>query len=351
MFDYKVLRLICEPETVFLTAARTGGPSVLFGLIAFELVLTQPQMMLGACLRATGAPWVSIMTLVQALLGQVSGPLLLLLVVATAYNMLARICGRGADLWAVVGALSYAWVPHTLALTALAAVHRATIAQVDGAWASATMVLPVAYGAYALRTLWRKGSVTTHPPQMPRASGRARHAMLLVGAVLVLGVASTTWHVATHWQNMRPKLAGDTVGAFDLSGINTADITEQALIGHVSLIDFWATWCGPCMQTMPELERLHRAYGPRGLRIMAVNIEDNNQAGVQSVIDLGHLSLPVYRDDALLASHLHVHVYPTSFLVDQQGRIMHVYSGPADPKDLEARIVMALGHATILKSP
>lgn len=341
---FQCLRVICEPRAIFIRAAEQGGPTLLFGLQAFELLLAHPRLLIDAVMRAPAAPSVALMTLVQALVGQVSGPLLFILLVATAYNALARLYGRGADLWAVIGAMSCAWVPHSLCVAGLTTLHRMGVTS-SAPDSAGLMLLPSIYGAIALYTLWHHGSIPSHSQALRAPLPAARAGAWAAGLLCGLAAITTSWHVFAQWPQMRPKLAGDILPHFELDAINAEPLDSRQLAGHVTLIDFWATWCGPCMKALPELERLHQNYHAQGLRVVAVNIETNNRAGIQSLIATQHLSLPIYQDTAQLAENMHVQLYPTSFLVDAHGRITDVYSGPAPAQKLEQRIEMLLQSA------
>jgi thiol-disulfide isomerase/thioredoxin len=97
--------------------------------------------------------------------------------------------------------------------------------------------------------------------------------------------------------------------------------------GRPVLIDFWATWCGPCRQTMPEVERLHQKYA-RQLQVVGINIEGNSP-DVLSYLDDGNYTFQVLFDsgnwESPVANIYGVNSIPRTFLLDRNSRIL--YSG------------------------
>ncbi len=112
--------------------------------------------------------------------------------------------------------------------------------------------------------------------------------------------------------------------------------------GRVVLLNFWATWCAPCVREMPSLDRLQAALGERGLSVAAVSID---RGGVKVIrpfakrLGLAHLGL--YHDPkGVLFRALGVTGLPATFLIDRQGGIQGAYAGPAEWDGPEARALM-----------
>ena len=97
--------------------------------------------------------------------------------------------------------------------------------------------------------------------------------------------------------------------------------------GRPLLVDFWATWCGPCRETMPEVEKLHRKYGSQ-LQVVGINIEGNSEE-VLNYLDEGGYTFPVLFDsgnwDSIVATNYGVSSIPRTFLIDRDSRV--VYEG------------------------
>lgn len=123
---------------------------------------------------------------------------------------------------------------------------------------------------------------------------------------------------------------GDTAPA---SLVTALDGTETALgprAGTVTIVNFWATWCPPCVQEMPSLEGLHAALGRDGLRVVGVSVDDDGGALRRFVKDAG-IEFTVVRDPGgrKAAAAWGVDGYPETFVLDGAGRVLERYQGPA----------------------
>jgi cytochrome c biogenesis protein CcmG/thiol:disulfide interchange protein DsbE len=123
-----------------------------------------------------------------------------------------------------------------------------------------------------------------------------------------------------------PRLEGTTV----LGG--TAD--SHDLLGRVTLVNVWATWCDPCRREQPALERLYRAYHDRGVAFLGINYRDDDAAARAWVreFDVSYPSI-VDRPGAF-ADDLGFPALPDTFLVDRDGTIRYVAFGETNEQEL-----------------
>jgi thiol-disulfide isomerase/thioredoxin len=122
--------------------------------------------------------------------------------------------------------------------------------------------------------------------------------------------------------------------AFQLSGRGGKVINLSQLKGQVVMINFWATWCGPCRQEMPLLEDIYKKYKPMGFTMLAVNVEPDSQAAEAW---LGKLTKPVtfpvaFDTDSKVSKMYKVAGMPSTVFVDRKGniRVMHKGYKPGD---------------------
>jgi thiol-disulfide isomerase/thioredoxin len=121
---------------------------------------------------------------------------------------------------------------------------------------------------------------------------------------------------------------------FTLSARGGKNISLDQFKGQVVMINFWATWCGPCRQEMPLLEDIYKKYKPMGFTMLAVNVEPDSQAAEAW---LGKLSKPVtfpvaFDVDSKVSKMYKVAGMPSTVFVDRKGnvRVMHKGYKPGD---------------------
>jgi peroxiredoxin len=162
------------------------------------------------------------------------------------------------------------------------------------------------------------------PPIATGARRCARIAFLAI-ATLVAAAADAAGTLAPWKGGATPALA-----ARDLDG-NTLRL--DAFRGRTVLVNFWATWCAPCVQEMPSLQRLRDRLAAQGFEVLAVNYQEN-PARIRPFLDRLGLTFPVVRDhDGSLAADWGARVFPSSFIVGPDGRIALAVVGEVDWDD------------------
>ena len=95
------------------------------------------------------------------------------------------------------------------------------------------------------------------------------------------------------------------------------------------LVNFWATWCEPCVAEMPSLQRLREQFAP-GLEVLGVNYQEG-PARIQAFVRKVGITFPIVRDtDGAVAKTWAARVFPSTFVVDRDGRIRSTLVGVAD---------------------
>jgi peroxiredoxin len=100
--------------------------------------------------------------------------------------------------------------------------------------------------------------------------------------------------------------------------------------GQVVMINFWATWCGPCKREMPQLNRIYTKYRKAGFVLLGVNV-DEDQRNAQGVATRLGVQFPVLFDSAQRVSRLYeLNTMPSTVLIDRDGRVRYVHLGYRD---------------------
>ena len=122
-------------------------------------------------------------------------------------------------------------------------------------------------------------------------------------------------------------LTGQTAPDFVLKSATGENIRLSEYRGDVVMINFWATWCGPCRQEMPLLDELYGRYQRVGFNLLGVNIDDDPRRAMAMVNELG-ISFPVLFDEDKKVSKLYeVETMPLTILLDREGTVRHVHHG------------------------
>lgn len=114
---------------------------------------------------------------------------------------------------------------------------------------------------------------------------------------------------------------------FTLKSQSGDNLKLSELRGEVVMINFWASWCGPCRQEMPKLEELYARYKPLGFTVLGVNIEEDPSKAKALLKDVG-VSFPVLFDTQNEVSRLYqVAAMPSTVLVDRDGNMRYLHKG------------------------
>ena len=115
--------------------------------------------------------------------------------------------------------------------------------------------------------------------------------------------------------------------------------------GKVVLLNFWATWCPPCREEMPAMERLYQRYKGKGLVVVALSVDVEGATVVIPFVNEHKFSFPVGLDPKMTVAELYgVRALPSSFLVDRNGNLVALAIGPRewDGKSAHALIELLL---------
>lgn len=314
-------------------AGRSG--SDLIRMLGALLVSVHSRRLIAAAWLAVAVGITAGLRGLVATLSQALTVDLAFLVVATALLWLAsgarRSLGRAFDQVCVAA----------LPLVAVEVVATAVVRGLDLELADAGMlaITGVAYAwAGALVALGWRQIRRAPPPDVPvpakvRARGTRAGAGLLAVCVAVLAI-NTAWAIRNR-DLLRPMVPGDRAPAFALPAIEPggalgAPVTLDAARGKIVIIDFWATWCDPCLKWMPHLAQLDRELGKDG-QVILINLDDPAKARV--LADKIAPGVTLVYDNQAVRDRYQVGPLPRTILIDRDGMIRAATEG-AGPNEV-----------------
>jgi thiol-disulfide isomerase/thioredoxin len=151
-------------------------------------------------------------------------------------------------------------------------------------------------------------------------------------------------------------LMGKPAPEFTLPDLSGKEVSLSSFKGKPLLINFWATWCGPCKVETPWLIELQNEYGPKGLQVVGISTEGDDlkpgdkegwahdKEAIAKFVQKEHLQYPVLiNGDSLATQYGGLEVMPTSVYVNAEGKVVAVQLGITSKEDMVANVEKALG--------
>jgi peroxiredoxin len=154
------------------------------------------------------------------------------------------------------------------------------------------------------------------------ANRRGLRIALVAGAVGV-ALAAGLFAVAHRGPTLAPDFA-----VTDLAG---RTVRLSGLRGKVVVLNLWATWCPPCVEEMPSMEKLWTTLGGDDLTVLAVSQDEDGRRAVEPFVQQSHYTFPIYLDpDRQVGDRYGVWGYPETFVIDRNGYVVERVIGPRD---------------------
>jgi thiol-disulfide isomerase/thioredoxin len=163
---------------------------------------------------------------------------------------------------------------------------------------------------------------------------------VLVGAVALAGLVALP-RLAPPQGGMVGKPAPEIVLPAAANADPAQPVRLSALKGHAVVLDFWASWCGPCGLQAPILDRIARRYAKQGLVVVGVNVDDPPERA-RAYANQKHLSYPIVVDNGSASKGYGVEKLPSLVVVDKEGRVAAYLSGIVDEASLDEIVAAAL---------
>ena len=158
---------------------------------------------------------------------------------------------------------------------------------------------------------------------------------ILEAVLLLAGCSSGPRSISAPEQRWMP--------AFELEAVQGRRFSSKALAGRVALVDFWATWCQPCLEEIPFWNQLQQRYADRGFTVLGITVQSGWASDIKSDVEKLKLGIKyplVVGNDRIAQEFGGVLGFPTTFLVTRGGQIYKKYTGqyPGKQADIEKDI-------------
>jgi thiol-disulfide isomerase/thioredoxin len=155
---------------------------------------------------------------------------------------------------------------------------------------------------------------------------------------ILAGLALAALFVAMTGAGSAESLVHKRAPEFARSDLNGKPVSLARFHGKVLLLNFWATWCAPCQAEMPVFAGWQRKYGPQGLQVIGISMDDD-AAPVRRLLAKLKLNYPVAMGDARLGQRYGgVLGLPLTFLIDRDGVVRAQFQGETDLKSMEMQV-------------
>ena len=155
-------------------------------------------------------------------------------------------------------------------------------------------------------------------------------ALILSVGLAITGCSSNS---ASSTQGTQGTKVGDQAPDFQLDNLAGTSVSLSDFRGNPVMLNFWATWCGPCVREMPAIQSMYEEQSIKGLVLLAVNL-GGTSSQVKEFLQNNDLFLPVLLDiDREVAQKYGIQYIPTTFFIDKEGIIQVVKVGPFPNKE------------------
>lgn len=151
----------------------------------------------------------------------------------------------------------------------------------------------------------------------------------VVAVVLIAALAYPVWDAVRE----RVVVVGDRAPGFRVRTDDGREISRDNFGGKVLVLNFWATWCPPCVEEMPSLEAMARQMQPKGVVVLGVSVDTNTKV-YERFLKTARVSFPTARDpEANISAEYGTFKYPETYIIDRSGKVIQKHIGPRDWTD------------------
>jgi len=126
---------------------------------------------------------------------------------------------------------------------------------------------------------------------------------------------------------------------FTLDSLHGDAVTLSDLKGQVAVLDFWATWCSPCVEGLDHLQQMHERYNDQGLVVLAINAGEDREEVAEFVADRGYRFIILLDTDGGVSDAYGVQGIPHTIIVDREGKVHYAPGWPDEVEDTLRRLL------------
>ncbi|WP_274364468.1 redoxin domain-containing protein [Paenibacillus thermotolerans] len=174
--------------------------------------------------------------------------------------------------------------------------------------------------------------------------GKYKKRLQIAIFAVVLLIAGYTVAGGAFQDDKKPPEAGDRVPSFALEDLKGEQVSISDYRGKIAVINFWGTFCPPCVEETPALQRMYEKYKDEGVAIIGVNLGEKPLVRVTNFVDRFNVTYPILLDPELdIRDRFGVRSYPTTFFVDADGTVQEIKVGGMTEGYMEMEIRKLLG--------
>lgn len=172
-----------------------------------------------------------------------------------------------------------------------------------------------------------------------RTVGKYKKRLQIAIFAVVLLIAGYTVAGGAFQAEDNPPEAGDRVPSFTLDDVDGEKVSIADYRGKAAVINFWGTFCPPCVEETPALQRMYEKYKDEGVEIIGVNLGEKPLVRITNFVDRFGVTYPILLDPELdVRDRFGVRSYPTTFFVDADGNIQEIKVGGMTEGYMEMQI-------------
>ncbi len=181
----------------------------------------------------------------------------------------------------------------------------------------------------------------------------SRNALVLIVVALAVGLMLYTgsrMQSSSAGPSTPARLSGKEVRGldapdFELQRLDGTTLKLSSLRGKAVVLNFWATWCGPCKIEMPWLTEFHKQYGPQGVEVIGIAMDEDTAKVEEFVKEIGATYTILLGTEAVGDAFGGVQFLPATFYIDRQGKVVDRVFGLVSRSEIEDNIKLSLGPA------